>query len=538
MPDHNGQYELLPRSSRDLDSVPDEFKDKPLPRSRRSIFSVARKIRRVCRVCRPLYIVVALVLFLLWQITFNTSYMSPPPFEIPTDEKVFIAANIIDGELIDGAWGKSLLDLVELIGKDRVYVSIYGGPTSALRNLDGKLPCGHSLVSEKEHPLDMDAIPRTKLPTGETRVKRIAYLAEVRNKALEPLDTLKTSFDKVLFINDVFFDARDAARLLWGTNVNDNGKSVYKAACGTDFVQWWKFYDTFATRDAEGYSIGVPIFPWFAGEDAAISRRDVLEGRGAVRVKSCWGGMTAFDARYLQSNPENSSSRRYHGGLDGDIGVDIKSTRQVEPPTLPLRFRSEPEPFWDSSECCLIYTDIMALPDFSPASSPSTSDPGATKDPWDTGIYMNPYVRVSYDAKTQSMLNLGKRFERLFALPQAIVNHFAHMPVFNARRAEVEGQIIKDKLWIPFENATGHTERDDDHAEIYPSRMMGKREIIGEPLDRDYWATKGHYVDFNRTATRGAYCGVRQLLVMKEGKLKEGEGNWDNLLNEVPPVDL
>jgi len=43
---------------------------------------------------------------------------------------------------------------------------------------------------------------------------------------------------------------------------------------------------------------------------------------------------------------------------------------------------------------------------------------------------------------------------------------------------------------------------------------------------------------FNRTAKRGGYCGVRQLLVMKEGKLEEGEGNWDKLLDEVPPIEM
>lgn len=73
----------------------------------------------------------------------------------------------------------------------------------------------------------------------------------------------------------------------------------YKAVCAVDFVESWKFYDTFATRDAEGYSIGVPVFPWFVNEGEARSRRDVLEGRNAVRVKSCWGGMVAFDGRYF-----------------------------------------------------------------------------------------------------------------------------------------------------------------------------------------------------------------------------------------------
>ncbi|KAF4624682.1 hypothetical protein G7Y89_g13486 [Cudoniella acicularis] len=300
MPPAPSSYELLPRSSSDLDSstsiLEDEsfIKDKPRRRGhRRQLSRFVRRARRICRFCRPLYVFVAFVVFIIWQLLFNASYANPPAFSIPEGETVFLAANIIDGGLITGAWGKSVVDFVELIGKERVFVSIYGGPTEALKKLETMLPCEKKLVSEDQHPLDLGAIPRTKLPTGESRIKRIAYLAEVRNKALEPLDEMKgRRFDKVLFINDVFFDAKDAARLLWGTNLNKDGESVYKAACGVDFVKWWKFYDTFATRDAEGYSLGIPIFPWFANVGEARSRKDLLEGRDNVRVKSCWGGMS------------------------------------------------------------------------------------------------------------------------------------------------------------------------------------------------------------------------------------------------------
>ncbi|CAG8971098.1 hypothetical protein HYALB_00010675 [Hymenoscyphus albidus] len=491
------QYELLPRSSLDDNASTEEFKDKPLPRRQNVFFRIARKTRRICRVCRPIYVLIGFIIFCLWQILFNGSYVDPLPFMIPQEETVFIAANIIDGDLIGGAWGRALLELVELIGKEKVYVSIYGGPKDRLELLGGMLECEHSFVSEEQTPLDMSAIPRTTLPTGEKRIKRIAYLAEVRNKALEPLDRLKKRFDKVLFINDVHFEAEGAARLLWGTNVDEEGKARYKAACGTDFVAWWKFYDTFATRDTEGYSIGVPIFPWFSTEGEAITRKDILAGKDAVRVKSCWGGMTAFDARYFQVDVKGAS----------------KATR--EPPTLPLRFRSEPEPFWDSSECCLIHADIMALPPF--PMSP------VTEDKWDQGIYMNPNVRVSYDARTQARLGFARRVERLFALPQAIINHFAHMPRFNARRTEIEGEVVKDRGW-----------------KSNPESVVSARATIGEGMDLgvDYWAKKGHYVDEDRTANRGGYCGVRQLLVIKEGNLEPGEGNWDNLLNEVPPLGL
>jgi len=496
-------YELLPRNSGELDQ--DEFKDKPLPRRRNTLSLLLRKTRRACK---PIYVFAALVVFLLLQVTFNASYVHGPPFEINKDESVFIAANIIDGNLINGTWGNSVVELVELIGRERVFVSIYGGPPAALKAFGERLPkeVARSIVAEEQAPIKLAKIPHTKLPTGEERIKRIAFLAEVRNKALEPLGASKKPYDKLLFINDVIFDPVDATRLLWGTNVNSDGKAEYKAACGTDFITSWKYYDTYATRDFEGYSIGVPIFPWFAnvGEHAQ-SRRDVLAGRDAVPVKSCWGGMVAFDARYFQKPLAGAA---------------------VTPGTssLPLRFRSEPDPFWDASECCLVHADILAIPPFS---SSGQSKLGA-----DGGIFMNPYVRVSYDASTFKFIPLAKRFERLFALPQDIISRLAKLPRFNYRRGEKEGQKIKDRVWI----SNKQEEKKKGWKEILG---IGKRATLGagEIKDKDYWAQQGHYEDFERTATRGGYCGVRQLLVLKKED-DNGPGNWDNLLDQVPPLEV
>ncbi|KAL5331060.1 hypothetical protein ACEPPN_000589 [Leptodophora sp. 'Broadleaf-Isolate-01'] len=529
------EYKRLPRSS-DFDS--DEFKDKLRTRRRRcpSFFSFPRKATRVCR---PLYIVVTFIAFLVWQLTFNASYTNPQPFTIPPNETVYIAANIVDADLINGAWGQSLVELVDLIGKDRVYVSIYGGPTSALKTFESQLDCDTSLVSEEEDPVDLKSIPRTTLSTGETKIKRIAYLAEVRNKALRPLDTLNRKFDKVLFINDVYFSPMDAARVLWGTNLNAEGVAEYKAVCGMDFATSWEYYDTFATRDLEGYSMGVPIFPWFANEGDAISRNDVLEGRDAVRVKSCWGGIVAFDARYLQRDLSSFHiTATEYPETDEHFKIPRKSdTKALDPPQLPLRFRSEQEPFWDSSECCLIHADIIALPPFLVPSNDTSKE-------YREGIFMNPYVRVSYHASTQKHMWLTQRFERLFAVPQAIINGFAKMPRYNYRREEVEGEAVEDRVWVTStagegDDETGHEFGGEDSTwqGSGVEKSKSKRATIGKGKGKEYWENEGKYVDFNRKANRGGYCGVRKLSVLKESK-GEGEGNWDNLLDEVPPLEV
>ncbi|KAN0095703.1 glycosyltransferase family 69 protein [Hyaloscypha variabilis] len=538
-------YDPLPRTSSDLEDRPssssDEFKDKPLTtirrHRRRGIVSALLRLGRrfLSRVCRPLYISLFIILFLAWQTTFNVPYASSkaPKFVVHEREKVFIAANIIDRDLVRGEWGQRVVELVQAIGVERCFVSVYGGPTDALEELDGRLEGvglgkgKRSVVSEEVVPVDVDAIGKTKLPSGSERVERISFLAEVRNMALRPLESSKETWDKVLFINDVFFDVEGALRLLWGSD--GEGEKETKAVCATDFIEPWKYYDTFATRDTEGYSLGVPIFPWFANVGEAISRKDVLAGKDRVRVKSCWGGMVAFNGRYFQSSPTTK--------------IPSSSPNAV---SLPLKFRSEKEPFWDSSECCLIHADIMA------ASPPSSTSSSKNEDPFDTGIYMNPFVRVSYSASTQRSIWLAKRFEALFALLQALINTLAHMPRFNPRRAEVEGQVIEDRLWISLQSGkseeaqvavamaefgSGSASTSQRNLEGVGERGVEKRGQVGNLHDKEYWHNEGYYIPFNRTARRGGYCGVRQLLVLKEERV-EGEGNWDTLRGEIPPLDL
>jgi Cryptococcal mannosyltransferase 1 len=563
-PTSRSNYEPLPRTSSDIeDRSSDGFKDKPrnsiLRHRRRGVFfALLRLLRRFfSRVCRPLYILLFLLAFLAWQTIFNVPYADSkaPKFEVNKEETVFVAANIIDGALVRGAWGDTVVELVKAIGVERVYVSIYGGPTDALKELDGRLEevgltnGNRKIVSEEVIPVDVEAIGKTKLPSGQERVERISFLAEVRNMALRQVEGRR--WDKVLFINDVFFEVDGALRLLWGSDgtEGDNGqKENTKAVCAADFVEPWKYYDTFATRDTEGYSLGVPIYPWFANVGQAISRKDVLAGKDRVRVKSCWGGMVAFDGSFFQTPTSSGAVPAPQGTTSG---------KEVQ---LPLKFRSEKEPFWDSSECCLIHADIMAA---------STSHTFAYKenenqpDPFDTGIYMNPFVRVSYSAGTQKWIWLAKRFEALFSIPQAIINKLAHMPRFNPRRAEVEGDIIQDKLWISRKSKKSEEEqiklaiaefgnglmprsrKDSSRSADLPGdpdmgplrKRYAKRGLVGELKDKEYWRNEGYYVSFNRTARRGGYCGVRQLLVLKENR-QEGEGNWDTLRGEIPPLDL
>lgn len=84
------------------------------------------------------------------------------------DQKVFIAASIYEhaGELTSGAWGKSVLELVDLLGPQNVHLSIYENDADqstkeSLRVLEKKtpsrsgpsLPCSPLLTTQATPPL-------------------------------------------------------------------------------------------------------------------------------------------------------------------------------------------------------------------------------------------------------------------------------------------------------------------------------------------------------------------------------------------------
>ena len=429
---------------------------------------------------------------LRWQ----TEQTSLPGRANVNNEKVFIAASIYDGDgqLAGGSWGRRVEQLVDILGPENVHLSIYednANPLAvdALHMLADRIQCGFgqlpftlqqtclhragnkSIVAE---PLDLKALPHVTLEDGEARVTRIGFLAEVRNRALRPLETAETKFDKLLYLNDVIFDPVDAANLLFSTNVDENGRTQYRAACALDFMDTaFKFYDTYATRDLEGNGMGVIIYPWFSSAGEAQSRQDVFDQKDAVRVRSCWGGMVAFEAKWFQSRSANP----------GETPA-LSSNDTTAMPSSPLRFRAQDEVYWDASECCLIQADLQAL---EPPQNPNATD-----------IYMNPYVRVAYTETTFRFIPLARRFERLLGPIQKQLNYMVRKPDYNARRLDAAGTNVTDRVWV----------------------------MQGDQSERDV-RTPGAYQSVDRIAAPGGFCGGRKLAVIANAEDKvEGDKRW------------
>ncbi|CAK7268112.1 hypothetical protein SEPCBS119000_002895 [Sporothrix epigloea] len=399
------------------------------------------------------------------------------------DEKVFISISLYDqdGHLAAGDWGESLVELVRLLGPSNVFVSIYEHDSSrrsatALEHLRRLLPCRHAVVYNDHVPLNL--FTNVTLPDGTQRIKHRAYLAEMRNRALRPLDALDgvggTVFDRVLFLDGVAFQPMDAAQLLFSTNVLDpaNGRAQYLSACALEYKTLFSFGDLHAQRDAEGFSNGFPIFPFFSRASQGLSRADMLAQKDAVRVQSCWSGMMATDARFIQHRNASLPTPDFQ-----QVGRHVVDPVQPAGVSAPVRFRYEPEAFFDASECCLLLADISQAA--SVAGAPASH----------TGVFVNPYVRVGSDQKTLRRVRFAQRWERLFAAPQALISYWANLPTSNPYRHVRRGDIFVEEVWNSQANS---------------------------------WSLE------TRTGRSGLFCGMRTTQVL-DGRPRTGDRNWENV---------
>ncbi|KFY94453.1 hypothetical protein V500_03241 [Pseudogymnoascus sp. VKM F-4518 (FW-2643)] len=402
----------------------------------------------------------------------------------PFNEQIFIAISLYDkeGYLLGGDWGCLLLELIHIVGESNVFLSIYEndnapGGTAALDAFRAKLRCGHELVHDIHVPLT--DFPTVTMPDGSQRLKRLAYLSELRNRAMRPLDRWNESvgvFDKVLFLNDVFYNPIDAAQLLFSTNVGPDGRTRYLASCALDFNNAVLLYDLYATRDTEGYSMGLPIWPMFSTAGAALSRRDMLAQKDAVRVSSCWSGMVAMQATWVQNHNSSLPSPNFHS-LGAHVIDPAQPSKNV---TAPVRFRYEPEIFVDACECCLFLADVAAV----------ARRAGARE----TGIYFNPYVRVAYKRSMLRWVSVAQRWERLFELPQGILSWLAGLPTHNPHRMVKEGESFVEEVWVEDRGTkSGAT-----------------------------WSL------IQRQARNGMFCEVREMQVVTMGE-RNGDVNWENV---------
>lgn len=325
--------------------------------------------------------VAVLVLVLLFTLDgFWVVFSGPPQHHVRDDaaklaSRVFIASIHWNNEaILRSHWNAAVLDLVRHLGPDNVYVAVlesgsWDDSKGALSELDGAL---EGLGAERSVELDntthkeemgreADQAGWVWTSRGRKELRRIPYLSRLRNRIMLKLQGLAErenkprTFDKVLWLNDVVFTTDDVLTL-FSTN-----SGSYAAACSLDFSKPSLYYDTFALRDSSGAEPITQTWPYFQSS----ASRDALMRHAPVPVRSCWNGMVAFDAAPFYANSSADSP--------------------------PLAFRGIPDSLAEShlegSECCLIHAD-NAL--------------SAEK-----GVWLNPAVRVGYNAPAYEAVNPG-----------------------------------------------------------------------------------------------------------------------------------
>ncbi|KAJ2759498.1 hypothetical protein H4S06_002200 [Coemansia sp. BCRC 34490] len=237
-----------------------------------------------------------------------------------------------------------LVELARVLGPQRVFISIYENASQdstteilqVLKRVLLSLDIPHSITTDKRER------PKQR--------HRIEYMAELRNRAMEPLYRNETaSFDKIVFVNDVFFCVPDVLEL-----IHQADKQNAHMTCAEDFALTHgslTFYDTWVARDMLGRAFK-PKQRNIADDGGALVGQ--LHGR-PFQVQCCWNGMTVIDARVF-------------AGREG------------------IRFRRSAESECSASECSLLCNDM-----------------------WVRGferLIVVPRVKVSYEIQTRDYLRM------------------------------------------------------------------------------------------------------------------------------------
>ncbi|KAI0317050.1 cryptococcal mannosyltransferase 1-domain-containing protein [Amylostereum chailletii] len=218
----------------------------------------------------------------LWQSWQHTRYA-----RLSENHSIYLAANFYNNEDVLPTFFQELPILLHHLGPKHVYVSIYengstdktGSLLILLDDLLTRMGTPHTIVTSEDGEISRDHPDH-----------RIAILAGVRNKALEPLMSGEAAramhgktFDQVLFMNDIFHCATDILEVLYQKDLQGANQ-----ACATD---WGDpvVYDRWVMRAISGR-------PFYDYEDLIEFFNGDRKPKVTPTVFSCWNGATVFDA--------------------------------------------------------------------------------------------------------------------------------------------------------------------------------------------------------------------------------------------------
>lgn len=216
-----------------------------------------------------------------------------PQVKALAQQKLYIVALLHQSEKILPQFTEELVRVVLALKSEQnpdpgknMFVSIYeSGSTDDTREL---------LQNLSSH-LDYLSVPHSIVNGDVVRSKgedRIAFLAKLRNKALEPLLVSGGArYDQVVWLNDILYCADGLLNLLHHALPAEQGGTGVDAACGLDY-DWEKkkrchVYDSWVLHDMTGSN-------WYG--------RGLQAGAKPLQAHSCWNGMVTFKADLFQEH--------------------------------------------------------------------------------------------------------------------------------------------------------------------------------------------------------------------------------------------
>ncbi|KAJ3289531.1 capsular associated protein [Borealophlyctis nickersoniae] len=210
--------------------------------------------------------------------------------------KTYIAMNVHNNEQVLSDIMMQLMRLVHALGgPSRVFVAVYESNSK---------DATAQMLKMWDTVLTALGIPHwvQTAVTPEREVNRIVHLAEVRNKALEPLINMwekeglgsgsgPEKWSRIAFMNDVMFCAEDVLELLHQSTVQDAD-----ITCGLDY-DWTEqekakgegpgFYDTWVARNLDGQEFLKS--PWNAFTSSSLSDARLMQNL-PFQAQCCWNG--------------------------------------------------------------------------------------------------------------------------------------------------------------------------------------------------------------------------------------------------------
>ena len=264
---------------------------------------------------------------------------------------LYIAANFRDNAATVPAFSAELRKLAADVGPSNLFVTVYESGSA-----DGT----PRLLDDARRALEAAGIATNITANGPLTRRgrqRIDFLADARNELLKPLRAMahERRFDRVVFVNDVLFEAGDVRKLLAvGADI----------ACGTDFIPIGEahkiyrpavdemypiFYDAWVARTLDGLPLRA-MPPYVAPESAAPLLRKVA--RAGLSFPDYTRAVNAIELAVVEPQPEVVQLQCCWNGV-----VVVKA----EPFYTGLVFRSDLPGECGASECSHFCSDMRAL---------------------------------------------------------------------------------------------------------------------------------------------------------------------------------